>query len=278
MRIEVDASDFKRLAAQLSDFSERRLNAAIATGLTRTAVQGRDAVRQQMTQVFDRPTPWVLNSLWVETATAQRNQVGPLFIPSATNNIDTRMVSSSYLAARVYAKDNLAGGGAANYLRPHIGGGSRVQKRLEQSLRASGALPAGWYAVPAAGARLDAYGNIARGQIIEILSQLRITMVSGFNRNMSFNARSAISAQRRAGGRFFVVRPGAKSQPGVYQREFMGKSMSPVLLFWPSVKYRPRLSFFSTVEQTAKARLGGNIEQALAEQAARLAGRRAGQA
>lgn len=41
---------------ELRDFSERRLKAAVATALTRTAVQVVAAVRGEMSRVFERPT------------------------------------------------------------------------------------------------------------------------------------------------------------------------------------------------------------------------------
>ncbi|MDF5999583.1 hypothetical protein P4050_14390 [Pseudomonas aeruginosa] len=47
-----------------------------------------------------------------------------------------------------------------------------MDKASERNLRARGILPAGMFVVPAEGARLDQYGNMSRGQMIQILSGL----------------------------------------------------------------------------------------------------------
>jgi hypothetical protein len=246
----------EQLRRQLTEFSDRRFEAAIATALTRTAVAMRDEMRREvLPQVFDRPTPYTLNSLYVRPATAQR------------------------LSATVEFKDELAvsqqGTPATNYLLPHVQGGARRTKRLEAALQAIGVLQQGWYAVPGQGARLDGYGNVSRGQITEILSQLRIQLVGGFSRNMSFNASKALAAQRRAGGRYFAVPVGdpAGRQPGVYQREFMGRNITPVFVFVRVAAYRRRFDFYGELQRRAQARLPVEIERAVREHIARLASR-----
>lgn len=250
LKITVTGLDEARAA--LTQFSDRRFNAAVATALTRTAIEARDAVRQQMPSVFDRPTPYTLNSLFVRPATAER------------------------LEAQTYFKDDRAGSGtpATRYLLPQVEGGARNTKRFELALRAAGHLPAGWFVVPGAGAKLDAFGNISRGQITQVLSQLRITLTAGFTRNMPFDARKQITAQRRAGGRFFVIKPGAKGAgPGVYQREFGGRNITPVFVFVNRASYTKRFDFFGIARSVADRRLGPNLDRAIAESAARLAAR-----
>ena len=250
MKLTID-TDALALREVVAEFSQRRLNAALATALSRSAVQVRDQIRRNMPQVLDRPTPWTLNSLFAQPATAAR------------------------LQAEVNFKDDRAttGGGtpATYYLLPNVDGGPRRAKRLEVALRAIGALPPGHLAVPAAGAKLDAYGNVSRGQIVQILSQLRIQLVAGSNRNMSFDARKAIAAQRRAGGRFFVVRPGEGRQAaGVYQRELIGRNVTPVFIFVRSVTYRKRFRFYELAESMARKELPAQVDLAIAQSWARL--------
>lgn len=254
MRLTVDAIGLDAAVKQLTEqFSARRLNAALATALTRTAGEIRDEVKAEMTRVFDRPTPYTMNSLFVRPATAQR------------------------LYADAYFKDETAGSGtpATKFLLPQVEGGSRRQKRFEVALRMAGHLPDGMVTVPAAGARLDAYGNVSRGQLIQILSQLRITLTAGSTRNLPFDARKQISAQRKAGGRFFVIKPGKGAAPGVYQREFVGRNITPVILFVRSASYRPRLDFYGIARRVASDRLPANVRRAIEESAARLAQRTA---
>lgn len=256
MRLTVDVIGLDAAVKQLTEqFSPRRMNAALATALTRTAGEIRDEVKAEMTRVFDRPTPYTMNSLFVRPATAQR------------------------LYADAYFKDETAGSGtpATKYLLPQVEGGSRRQKRFEVALRMAGHLPEGMVTVPAAGARLDAYGNVSRGQLIQILSQLRITLTAGSTRNLPFDARKQISAQRKAGGRFFVIKPGTRgAAPGVYQREFVGRNITPVILFVRSAAYRQRLDFYGIARRVASERLPANVRRAIEESAARLAQRTGG--
>lgn len=250
MKITFQASGLDQAMRALSEgFSPRRLNAAMATALTRTALEIREVVKAELPRVLDRPTPYTMNSLFVRPATAQR------------------------LQAEVYFKDDRAGSGtpATKYLLPQVEGGSRRTKRLEVALQASGALPQGWFVVPGAGAKIDSFGNVSRGQIIQVLSQLRIQLVAGSSRNLPFDARKQITAQRKAGGRFFVIKPGAKgAAPGVYQREFFGGNITPVFIFVRKASYRPRLDFDGIAKREAQARLPRQLLQAIEQSAARL--------
>ena len=253
MKLTVDVFGLDAATRALVDrFSERRLNAAAASALTRTALDVKAAEVREMRRVFDRPTPYTLNSVYVKPATANR------------------------LVADVWLKDDRAGSGtpATYFLGPEVEGGTRRAKGFERSLQIVGLLPAGWFAAPAAGARLDGYGNVSKGQIIQILSQLRVTLVSGFTRNMSFDARKQIATQRKAGGRYFAVKVGAKGRlaPGIYIRELTGRNITPVFIFVNRATYRPRLDFAGVAEREAAERLPVHLVAAIEDQAQRLAG------
>ncbi len=235
--------DLDRLAAQLKG-SAKQARFAVALGLTRTAVAVKDAELAELKRSIDRPTPYTLKSLYLTKATPAK------------------------LEAKVWLKDDLAGSGtpATKYLLPQIEGGARSVKRFEKALQLAGHMPAGYQCVPARGAILDSYGNPSRGQIIQILSQLRITLTAGYTRNMSFDARKQIAAQRRAGGRYFVIKTskGGKS-PGVYQREFMGRNVTAVYLFKRATSYRQRFDFWGVGRATVERELQGAMAQAMAE-------------
>lgn len=251
MQIDIKSiKGWSELQAAMKDFSERRAAAAVATAFSKTVVDIKGAGLQRLPAVFDRPSPWTMNSMYVKGATAQD------------------------LRARVWFKEDAGkqGAPAAKYLMPHVDGGPRRTKRYEVALQAIGALPAGWQTVPGEGAQLDAYGNVAVGQIIQILSQLRITMTAGHARNMSFDARKAIRAQKKAGGRFFVMPVGTKgAAPGVYQREFMGGSVTPVLVFVQASGYRKRFDFHGLARQVADDRLPVHLREAVAVHLRRIA-------
>lgn len=264
--IRVQGAD--TLRQQIKGLSDRRLAAAVATALTRTAVAGRKAVQAALPATFDRPTPYTVRQVKYVGATAAKPVAAVGFNVAAIQDIYGRVVSYRALAPGETP--------ASAYLAPQIEGGRRAAKRVEVALRAAGALPPSWFAVPGQGAKIDAFGNMSRGQIIQILSQLRIQLVGGFNRSLSDDDGRSIRAQRKAGGRFFVVKPGAKIQPGVYQREFFGRNITPVLVFVRSTAYRKRFDFDGLVNSVVSQRLAGEVQRAIAETTAKAFAKQTG--
>lgn len=226
---------------KLADQFGRQGKFAMAKALTQTATAVRDEAKREMLRAIDRPTPYTLSALRLLPA-----KVGSL-------------------SASVWFKDEAPGGGtpATRYLLPQVEGGGRNIKRFEQALQITGHMPKGWYAMPGAGANLDRYGNISRGQVVQILSQLRIQLVAGSERRMGIGAKG-IAAQRKAGGRFFVVPPGQRVAPGIYQREFMGRNVTPVVIYVKNApRYQRRYDFYGTAQRVAAAELRPRFAAAL---------------
>ena len=89
---------------------------------------------------------------------------------------------------------------------PQVAGGRRSLKSAEKMLAAKNYLPGGMVTVPGAGAKLDAYGNMSRGQLVQLISALLAFPKTGYNAN-----RVADWARKRAGKtqpQFFVGSPG----------------------------------------------------------------------
>lgn len=238
---------FDRVDRDLQGFSPRRMRAAYATALTRTAVDVRTELRRELTVALDRPTPYTLDSLFVRPATADR------------------------LEAQAWFKDERAasrgGTPAAWYLLPNVEGGPRGDKGLERRLHALGYLPAGWRAVPGNAVPLDAHGNMPRGLLKQIVTQLQQAKATGVVTHQ---------AMRRAGGRFFAVPPGAKGlPPGVYQREYYGTGLLPMLVFVRTALYDKRYGFRQVAERTAEQRFPAQLDRAIEEQRANLTRARA---
>lgn len=252
--LTVTVKGLDQLHDNFKAFSDRRFAAAVATAATRTAVKVKAAELRTVQRVFDRPTPYTLGGMFVTVATAQK--------PSA----------------RVWFKDDRAvtkgGTPATNYLLPNVDGTPRRAKRLEKALRAIGALPSGWFVTPGQGARLDAHGNVDRGQIVQVLSQLRVQLLAGSSRNMSYDARKQIRAQQKAGGRFFVIKPGAGVQPGVYQREFNGRNITPVFVFVRTAKYQRRFDFYGVAADVVQATLPDELAASFEDHARKLRAKR----
>jgi hypothetical protein len=249
MRLTFDATGIRQTQAALRDFSDRRLATAAATTLTRT---GRDVVagvQDRMRTIFDRPTPYTLGGVGSTRATPQKLEVD------------------------VFLKDQQGergGRAAAVFLRPQVSGGARKAKGFERLLQARGLMPQGWRAITGAGAKLDQYGNLDRSQLTAILSQLRVASKA----KALGSGSKGIAAQRKAGGRFFAVLPGRKgARPGIYQREFAGKSITPVLIFVPSAVYSAQFPFAQIASEIAQRSIGPQLQRAISESAARLAAR-----
>lgn len=230
-----------RLALGGSDKQVRFAGLLTATLVARAV---KTAQERAMPAVLDRPTAFTLRSLFMRKATAQRP------------------------VAEVWFKDDSAASRmatpAAVYLGPQVSGGGRRVKRFERALQMAGHMPAGFQCVPGAGCKRDAAGNPSRGQIIQILSQLRITLTAGHTRNMPFDARKQISAQRRAGGRYFVAKAGGGMSPGIYLREFIGRGVLPVFLFKRATTYRPRYDFTGIANRAARDALPDARREAIA--------------
>lgn len=264
LSLKVEGLDAAR--ASVEGFSDRRFAAAVATALTRTVVATRAELQSVAQTSFDRPTPYTLRQLrYVPATAANWNAAVGYDIAGVTDihgNIQRFSAGSDTPASK--------------YLMPQVTGGTRRAKRFEVLLRAAGHLPDGYVTVPGQGATLDAYGNIARGQIIQILSQLRITAEAGYTRNMSRDERKQIAAQRKAGGRFFVIRVGdGRAAPGVYQREFIGRNITPIVMFVRDAHYAKRFDFYGIARRTSERLFQGELRKSLAEHQARIA-RRAG--
>lgn len=217
------------------------LGAAIA--LTKTARRAEAAIKQEMAEVFDRPTRYTMNATFVKPASAGSKG------------------SKVNLTASVKIKDSeLKNQGVVpvNYLIHQIEGGTRQSKRFERALQRVGVLPEGWLAVPGEAAELDQYGNIKPSQIVQILSYFQAFSETGYRANSTEDTRAKLKrgGRRRYGRAYFAAIPGrartAHLQPGIYLRQYggLGVALRPVLIFVRHARYVPRLDFYGIAQKT----------------------------
>lgn len=237
---------------------------ATALGLTRIAQDVKRAEQDALPRVFDRPTPYTMNSLFMRSATKREP------------------------AAEVWFKDRRAtakGTAAADYLSPNVYGGDRNRKRMEVALQRIGLLPAGMIAVPGKAAKLDAYGNMDRGEIVRVLSWLQAFGEQGYRANSTAKTRARIakgSIKRGVRGHEYFVSRGrgwwfgaggwrrGREQhlaPGVYRRfKFgFGQHIEPVLMFVRAPVYKRRYPFFEIAQRTFQRVAGGHMRRAIDE-------------
>lgn len=210
----------KVLATQLPTIAVNAIN--------RTAFLVRQAEQEAMRSVFDRPTPWILNTIWVEQATLAK--------PVAT-------VGPNDWQERVWNR----------IIAPHVYGGPRLQKTVEQRMVRTGLLPAGWFILPASGMPLDAYGNLLQGELIKMLSWLQALEIGNYNPN----SRRQNKTQRQ-GASYVLAYPGrSRLSPGIYKR--IGKQLLMMLRFTNKVTYQPRLPWFETAQKVIDEELEKKI-------------------
>lgn len=234
--IDVKFTGLRERLQMLDRLEREQLPFAAALALTGTAQDVKQGLVEEMAAVFDRPTRWTLNSLFVEPATKDK------------------------MKARVWMKDRAQDSGgkpATEWLAPQVFGGGRGQKRSEKLLANGGQLPAGQYILPGRGMKLDAYGNISRGTMNKILSGL------GAQQDRYANS---TNSRRSAGNlkRYFILRKGSRPL-GIAERTGRGANgMRMVIAFGRRPEYSKRFDFFAVAERIAEDQLPIRFELALA--------------
>lgn len=238
-------TDIDKLMPKLAAVGSRQAPFVVAMALTKTGQKAQAEVKKAMPQVFDRPTPYTLNSTFLRPATKTR------------------------LEALVKIKDEAFKGIPPNkFLHAQAFGGTRNLKRSERSLQIKGVLKDGMQVVPGKGATLDAYGNIRAGAMSKILSAVQASADPMQNETKASRKRGA---SRRRKAEYFVGAPGGGRLPmGVWQRTSFafGSAIKPVLIFAKAGRYKKRLPFHDIVARVTReefeAQLYIAIQRALA--------------
>lgn len=249
MRLDVQVVGLDRLK-QAAEQAPGQARFAASVALNKTADMGAAAVRKEMPNVFDKPTPWVVNSLRVKRST------------------------KANLVAEVAFKDKNSAENSRTMILPHVDAGTRRYKAMEARLYKAGYLPAGWSVVPGAAANLDAFGNMSRGQITQLLNVLGTYTEAGYNKaNAKTVDRLAKgNVKKNVYGFTYWVNPvngsrGKHLQPGVYQRVTtgFGTSLKPILIFVSKADYKNRLDFYGIVTTTVQRDFPAAFDKAFAD-------------
>lgn len=255
LRINVDPDGVTgRVFTQLE---RQQLPFACVQAANATAFGIRQKWAEVMPRVFDRPTPLTQRAIVYEKATRSR------------------------IWAIVKVRDEaFKGNPPAKYLLAQVFGGERAAKGFEKRLQSANVMPRGFQAVPGKGAQLDGFGNIAGGQMNQILSQLGArfdplqneTDVSRGRRQR----REARSGARRT-DYFAVKQKRGGLRPGVYQRirSGFGSAVRIILAYVRPARYRPRYHVFQMAERLYPRLFSFHFDNELkkALQTARLRGK-----
>lgn len=242
-RVKIDIRHNFKDVARTIERGGKQAQFAAAVALTRSAQSAKAALQREMPKVFDRPTRYTLNAVYVERAT------------------------KATMTAKVWLKDNY--GTHKHYLMPQVYGGNRDLKRFEGLLVRNGFMYPNQRAVPAKDMKLDAYGNVSRGLIVLLLAQLQVATTPNSYDVSNKNSRASKRLAKQ-GITYFVSQPkkgiayrdrygGIASRrqhlpAGIWMRRnfAQGSSVKPLFLFVERTNYKARLPFFEIAGKAAR--------------------------
>lgn len=243
-------SDLEATVSRWARVAGDQMPYATAVALTRTAKAAKEEIERKLPSLIDRPTPYTMRGFRLYPATKRK----------LVAEVDFRPAFGKGTSAR-------------DYLAPLVYGGERKLKAFERSLAGTGLLPSQYMALPGSAAKLDAYGNMAQSQIVQILSYFKAFGEQGYSANMTDKKRANLArGSKRTGKRgvvYFVGRPGNGRLPlGVWQRiEFgaMGSAIKPVIIFLPKPTYRQRLDVPGIAKRVITDRFAEELRLAVAQ-------------
>ena len=241
--LEATISRFARIAGDQMPF-------ATAVALTRTAKAAKEEIERQLPSLIDNPTPYTMRGFRLYPATKRK----------LLAEVDFRVAMGRGTQAR-------------DYLAPLVYGGQRKLKAFERSLQRVGLLPSGMAAVPGKAARLDAYGNMSRGQITQILSYFKAFGEQGYRANITDKRKASMAkGSKRTGARgvsYFVGKPnGGRHPSGVWQKTNfgeLGSAIKPIIIFVNRPAYRKQLDVPGIAERVIRSRFASELSMAVAQ-------------
>lgn len=255
MNITIEMKGLKELQSKLSDLEKKQFPYAVAKTLTKTAQDVQAAEIKEMQARLDRPTPYAQRSLYIKPATRRD------------------------LSAQVFFKDknSLGKGGtpAANFMKPQVEGGKRSLKRFESALKRMAVLPSGFYIAPGDACPLDAYGNIPRSLIVQILSYFKAFGEQGYRANITDKRKASMAkgSKKNMGFEYFVsygkgTRSGRQNLPaGIWKRVSFaqGTAVKPIMMFVKEPSYSKRFPFYEIAQKVINTNLDKNFKEAMSE-------------
>jgi hypothetical protein len=225
------------VTSNIQAFADRQVNLAKqfdfagVVALTRTAQQIKLNEIDEMRTVFDRPTPFTLNSLQVRPATKTNREA----------EVSTKLGFGSVPAGR--------------YLNPEVEGGHRSMKSHELKL--------GSFTIPSEFEKLNKYGNLPAPRYIKILSQLQLLGENSATGSRRSKRKRQTEAFFRRGNVIYSRTSRHSALTGKASKSF--ESVFPVLILTKAPSYRPRFPFYDIAQDTTDRLLEVFFDKALAQ-------------
>ncbi len=240
-------SDLRQVTQFLNDIERKQLPFATALALTNTAKAVEAAELREIDNVFDRPTNYTRKSLYVRPATKSR------------------------LVAEVGVKDFASNARPPiKWLIAQIAGGPRALKGIESQLQRVGRMPPGALLVPAAGMPRDSFGNVNRGMLQRLISDLKAQRFDVYANTTATSAKRRLRSRTRRASFFFSTWPVTKSTahltPGIYQRSHFGfgTAIKPAFIFVDRAYYAKRFDFHGIAQRVSSQEWPRQFQVALA--------------
>lgn len=240
-------AELDRAISRWAQIAGKQMPISVATALTRTAKLAKEEVERQMPSALDRPNPYTMR--------------GFKLVPA------TKVKLSAEVTFRTTAG---TGSQARDYLSPVVYGGARKLKAFERSLQRVGLLPNGFMAVPGSAAKLDAYGNMSRGQIVQLLSYFQAFSEQGHKANATQAKRDAMrrGTAKTRGTTYFVASRtrGSHLPEGIWQRISFGEAGSavrPVVIFVSRAVYKRVLDVPGIADRSTRANFEAELAKAV---------------
>ena len=251
------------------------IDKAASVAVNESAKKIRHATIQEFDKKFDKSTPFTKRSMRVK-----------------------EWATPAKLSATVELRDDNPAWRRS--LAHQFTGGSRQWKKSEAALMRVGILPAGMAAIPAKSSwaiRLDPYGNMSPGQIVQILAYFQAFGEQGYKANMDARGRAKLAKMRggaAGSGRgarsiggvvYFVSRgkgnwfgggswAGGRMQhlpPGIWaKRGTHGADIAPVLMFVRRPTYRQRIDLLAIGTEVVGEEIQKDFSAALAYEIGKL--------
>jgi hypothetical protein len=219
MAIKIDIRGLTEVKNLLRDMKKE------APGILRFATNDtlefvRDAESAAMKRVFDRPTPFILNSLRIDYLKAEKMEGRVLFKDA--------FASPKYDPVR-------------DTLTPHIEGKSRRPKYGEYRLRKYGIIAHDEFLVPSRTAPVNQYGNIPGPTMVKILSSLQAFKEGGYKANTSTKINYIIGNVKGTKGIYQIQGGVGNAATGRWKLIF--------LIVKKQMKYNKRFEFYEIAQK-----------------------------
>jgi hypothetical protein len=278
-KIDFDSEKLKAIKEQLKGIEKKKWGKILSYATTETAFYVRNKLKKEMPTYIDRPSPYTLNSIFVDKGTGKDPE------------------------AVVQWRKPSGGTSGGRYLLPQVDGGGRETKRFENALVFRGGKARNDKAVPTDAAPKDAFGNVPGSYIKRMLSLLRVgTKALREKRERAEDRQSriqqglvkerkkkdprgpsfarAMKDQRKPAAppiaqvkssygshEEFIVLPKrvGKKPPGVYEVKNMalGRAMKLVFAFVTTVTYKKKFPFYDIGTKASAEKFQEKLSEAI---------------